>query len=255
MFINTGCPGNDKAFTRLLYGISFFHAIIQERKKCGPLGWNIPYGFNESDFRISVDQLKMLLNEQDTIPYIAVRYLTGECNYGGRVTDSWDRRAITTILLDYINEKVVDDLSYRFAPQSCYVLPRNTEHREILKYITKSIPNMPEPTVYGLHLNAGITKDLQVSNLIIDSMLLVQGNVSAKSDVGAEKLLLDFIDSVKETLPDNFDIEFYQSKYPFNYNESMNTVLVQEMQRFNRLTSVIRKTVYNMEDAIKGLFQ
>lgn len=196
----------------------------------------------------------MLLNEQDTIPYIAIRYLTGECNYGGRVTDSWDRRAMTTILLDYLNEDVVNDLSYRFAPQPCYVLPRNTEHREIVKYISKSIPNIPEPTVYGLHFNAGITKDLHVSNLIIDSMVLVQGNVNAQSDAGTEKLLLDFIGRVKNTLPDNFDIELCSTKYPFEYNESMNTVLVQEMQRFNKLTSVIRKTVYDMEDAIKGFW-
>lgn len=196
----------------------------------------------------------MLLNEQDTIPYIAVRYLTGECNYGGRVTDSWDRRAIVTILMDYINTSVVDDTTYRFAQQSCYVLPRNTEHREIIKYITESIPNTPEPTVYGLHSNAGITKELQVSNLIVDSMVLVQGKVIRQSDVGTEKLLLDFIANLKETLPDDFDIETCQIKYPFDYNESMNTVLVQEMQRFNRLTSLIRKTVYDMEDAIKGVF-
>ena len=52
-------------------------------------------------------------------------------------------------------------------------------------------------------------------------------------------------------LPPNFDIEVVQRKYPVKYEDSMNTMLAQEMSRFNKLLSVIRDSLKSISLALQ----
>uniref|UniRef100_A0A8C8BVI3 Dynein axonemal heavy chain 12 n=1 Tax=Otus sunia TaxID=257818 RepID=A0A8C8BVI3_9STRI len=245
----SGCPEKE---LKLLFGVCFFHALVQERRKFGPLGWNIPYGFNESDLRISIRQLQLFINEYSHVPLEALSYLTGECNYGGRVTDDWDRRLLLTMLDDFYNPDIIENPRYTFSPSGNYYAPPKGTYEDYIEFI-KSLPFSQHPEVFGLHENVDISKDLQQTKILFESLLLTQGGDTQGTSGGGDSALYEIADDILSKLPNDFDIEGCLSKYPVRYEESMNTVLVQEMERFNNLIRTIRITLINLKKAIKGL--
>lgn len=138
----------------------------------------MPYEFNESDLRISVRQLHMFLHEaKGDVPFRALRYLTGECNYGGRVTDEFDRRTLNTLIDKfYCAEMLVDGAP--LSESGTLLMPPDGPYQSYLDYC-KLLPLTVRPEVFGLHDNADITKDQQETALLLDSILLTQARAAS----------------------------------------------------------------------------
>lgn len=111
----------------------------------------------------------------------------------------------------------------------------------------------PPPEVFGLHMNAGITRDLEVSKTFFDSMLQIQGTVTVGDTSKQDELLLTMKRDIYNRLPELFDLEEAQKVYPVSYMESMNTVLIQEMERYNTLLRAMRGSLAMLEKAVQGM--
>ena len=111
-----------RPFKKLVYGLCFFHALLVERKKFGPLGWNIPYTFSIPDLRITLDQLHLLLENYEDVPWKMFNYCTAQCNYGGQVTDDKDRRLITNIMTDFYTPDILNE-DYKFSSSGRFYAP------------------------------------------------------------------------------------------------------------------------------------
>lgn len=111
----------------------------------------------------------------------------------------------------------------------------------------------PSPEVFGLHINAGITRNLELAANLFDCMTLVRGAVIMGDISKQDEILMNMKEDIYERMPELFNIEEALKHYPIEYMESMNTVLIQELERYNSLLAEIRYSLIILEKAVKGL--
>ncbi|KFO25210.1 Dynein heavy chain 1, axonemal [Fukomys damarensis] len=239
-------------FKSLLLSLCLFHGNALERRKFGALGFNIPYEFTDGDLRICISQLKMFLDEYDDIPFKVLKYTAGEINYGGRVTDDWDRRCVMNILEDFYRPAVLSpDHSYSDSGIYHQIQP-TYDLNGYLSYI-KSLPLNDMPEIFGLHDNANITFAQNETFALLGAIIQLQPKSSSAGSQGREEIVQDVAQNILLQVPEPINLQMVIARYPVLYEESMNTVLVQEVIRYNRLLQVITQTLRDLLKALKGL--
>ncbi|XP_055618804.1 dynein axonemal heavy chain 10 isoform X2 [Toxorhynchites rutilus septentrionalis] len=151
------------AFKPLAYVLGFFHAVLQERRKYGKLGWNISYDFNESDFSVCLQIMDTYLTKalglnETRLPWNSLKYLIGEVMYGGRVIDDFDRRVVKTYMDEYMGDFLFDTFQpFHFHQDESvdYKLFEAGTRDEFIASI-ETLPLTNTPDVFGLHSNAEI---------------------------------------------------------------------------------------------------
>eukprot|EP00455_Lapot_gusevi_P052777 TRINITY_DN8093_c0_g1_i2.p1 TRINITY_DN8093_c0_g1~~TRINITY_DN8093_c0_g1_i2.p1 ORF type:complete len:453 (-),score=85.01 TRINITY_DN8093_c0_g1_i2:317-1675(-) len=240
-----------------MYGLCFFHSVVLERKKFGPLGWNVKYEWNDTDFHVSKQWLRLFLEEQANIPWDSLEYIIGQINYGGRVTDPLDRNTLMTVLRIYLNRSILLD-GYSFSQSGKYRAPpigSITSFRTVLQDMSL----IDDPEVFGMHENANLRYQLQVSELLMGTVLSIQPRLIAKKGGGPtpEELVMQKCVDFEASLPSNIDKE---EAGPNTFTtlanglpNSISTVLSHELVKYNKLLTRMRWSLTELQKALKGL--
>lgn len=124
---------------------------------------------------------------------------------------------------------MVEDDDYKFSESGLYFSPKHCEYEAYMEY-AKTLPLIPDPEVFCMHANADITKDQKETNELFSSILLTQaGGGGGGEGASDEERVSAIATDILNKLPALFDTAAVLRKYPTKYEESMNTVLVQEM--------------------------
>uniref|UniRef100_I3MYF0 Dynein axonemal heavy chain 6 n=1 Tax=Ictidomys tridecemlineatus TaxID=43179 RepID=I3MYF0_ICTTR len=244
-----------RKWRQMIFGLCFFHAIIQERKKFGPLGWNICYEFNDSDRECALLNLNLYCQD-GKIPWDALIYITGEITYGGRVTDTWDQRCLRTVLKRFFSPETLQD-SYQYSESGIYFAPLADNLQEFKDYI-ENLPLIDDPEIFGMHENANLAYQYKETNTLINTILDVQPRSSAGGQGKSnDEIVQELVSSVWTRVPETLEMEgasesLFVKDHQGRLN-SLTTVLGQEVDRFNNLLKLIHTSLDTLNKAIAGL--
>lgn len=186
---------------QLLFVLSWFHGIVQERRNYIPSGWSKYYQFNQSDLRASMDILESIFVDQtnSVIPWEMLRGLLSKAIYGGRIDNIIDENTLNSYLQCFFNPDVISSdrraQSMESTPGSKWLanIPRSVGELQYSNLI-RTVPNVDSPDIFGLPPNANHILSLQKAKQLVHSLKRLSV-VNVLADVSS----MDVASQIRET--------------------------------------------------------
>jgi len=246
----------------LLFALCFTHSVVQERRKFGPLGWSVPYEFNDGDLNACISFLEKHLDHA-SVSWPTMQYMVGEVQYGGRITDNIDRRLFTAYTEAWLSNSSLSQ-SFAFNPETpinkipdnfVYRCPPVADIDEYMNYIQK-FPAIDPPEIIGLHPNADLTFRFKEVTQLLDTIIETQPKQSGANAGGKtrEETVNEKCQELFETVPEDYIEDDYEEKIGAlgGYQIPLNIFLYQEVQRFQNAIDKVRSTLVIVMQAIRG---
>jgi dynein heavy chain len=264
-----GGPTRTKVYTQLVFGLVFIHAILLERKRFGPMGWNIPYAFSDSDLKSNISVLQMYLPQRrgvnddniniDDSTFAMLRHHIVEICYGGRTTDDKDRRVLSTVVESMFDKRLLSDERADLSPSGIYhtlgntTSPSDAPFAAYIEYV-KQLPSRAAPEVVGLHANSELVEGTAAMDKLFDIAITISAPAGRSCDIAGADLqgqeVLAILNTIASSLPPQFDVSDLEPS-PGEV-ESLTKALANELVRFNRLLAVVKSTLVRLPLAIEG---
>lgn len=224
-------------------------------KQFKSLGFNIPYEFNESDFSICHDLIIVFLDEYpEHTPFDAICYLVAEANYGGRVTDEWDRRLVNVYMRQFVCEGAVEESTYYLSSLKEYYIPPDGDLASYKDFVL-SLPKSDHPEAFGQHPNADIASLIEDTGNLLSTLISLQPRAAAAGgEGGAAAALLRQAGELLEVVPPPLDAKRAADIIATRTDpDPLKTVLLQELDRYNCLLEKVRGDLATVQRAVQGL--
>ncbi|GMH64114.1 hypothetical protein TrST_g1151 [Triparma strigata] len=248
-----------KQLQKLIFAVALFNANILERKKFGAVGWNIPYGFMNSDLKAAIEQVRMYVEEapgDDRMPWTTLNFIVAQIVYGGRVTDKMDKFTISSILTSFFDSKLIDNDDYMFSEGGEYTAPVCPLTKVEAMDFIGTWPVEDPPSAFGLHENANITFQQKDTKRMLDTVIAMSGGGGGGGGGGdADAEVAAIAQAIEKRMIDQFDS---RRGHPQTFKKtngkmcSTGVFLQQELDRFNGLIAVMKSTLHDLQRAIKG---
>ena len=118
--------------------------------------------------------------------------------------------------------------------------------------IAKNMEVNDSPKAFGQHVNAEITSQIADANLLLNDILSLQPQQIGGGGISKEESVLQMINYLKENIPRRVSLSEVKHKHKKD-DSPLKVVLLQEIQRYNGLLSMLEKQLDQLEKGIRGL--
>ncbi|RHY37518.1 hypothetical protein DYB25_000117 [Aphanomyces astaci] len=246
---------------QLLFDLCFLHSVVIERKKFGPLGWCIPYEYNNGDLSACTIFLEKHLYN-GPISWPTLQYMVSEVQYGGKITDNLDRRMFN-YYCEWCVQSEACNPSFSYNPgEPILRIPNDFNYRipvaetiDDYRNFCHSLPDVDSPEIFGLHPNADLTYRVKEVNLLLGTLGETQPKGGGgSSGVSREDVVCDKAKELSDRLPEDYIEDDYKAKIQRlgGLTIPLNIFLYQEIQRLQRVISKVRTMLSQLQMAIRG---